>query len=325
MGLATSACAMEQGYPDETGEAPAEDGVAQSDQALKTGWPVPSGHIHGRTSAQIPGCTAVIIGKRDMLTAAHCNPQAGAPVRFYNGSTRLPFDGNMIAWRSVRPGVNIGARDYTDSAGKFADIAYLRLTADIPSTSRIARLPKSFPGNNRWARRVGAGNHNSGGNPERVLHYDNATTYSAHVNDGHFLVSESDVDFGDSGGPLHIWASNGQSSAYEVQGVLFGTAWEWAWRSKYTSTLHHIDWIAARIYNDPADRFGYRSGQRQFGTVLERLAVNSISACRQYCRQRTDCDGANIRTIGSSRSCELVGNIVYTGPFTNYSAITRTP
>lgn len=315
--FAAGACVVDEDAPE------LDDEVGSSAQPLESGWPVPSGASWVRSTVALSNCTGVIVGKRDVITASHCRPSAGSQVVFYQDSSPSTFM-RTASWVAFPAGVNPASGDYTDNNGKFADIAYLRLNGDIPSFARIAKLPLSYPGNNRNGYRVGTGQHR-GYNPSRTMQYDTGKTYSSHINDGHFLINEADFNGGDSGGPFYIWDGQGGWGP-KVQGVLFGHVWEWAYRGKYTSTRHHLSWINALLSWNWDDYILWRTGnQRNFGDRLQLMYLpdEDRNICRLACLQHPSCEGVNYRRRSGDDMCELLSSIVYTGPYSGYEAAVR--
>ncbi|MGC4070177.1 MAG: trypsin-like serine protease [Polyangiaceae bacterium] len=102
-------------------------------------------------------CTAALVGRRHILTAAHC---AQGPAFYYNGKIQIAQVGRLTSstqWTTVfikstyiHPGwtamclVSSCAADQTLVSPYSPDIAVVELTADVPLTFKTAVIPRTI-------------------------------------------------------------------------------------------------------------------------------------------------------------------------------------
>jgi hypothetical protein len=243
-------------------------------------------------------CTATLIGPRHVLTAARCKPLVNERILFYTSSVASEGSARVIAAVSYPPGVNPNTNDFTDTNGKFADMAIVRLTANAPSTSIAATLAWKYPGGgDDTGIKVGAGDHQTPSS-DTMLRQISDLTYSDHGNDGHFLTEGQQTNTGDEGGPFYY--------QNRVLGVLHGSVWEWANRDKYASTAIRLSWM---LQNSGYAWSGWvRNSERIWGgTIIDHF--HSSSAVCQYACDKT---GSCIAYTHGEGYCRMYSNVTET-------------
>lgn len=289
------------------GGGPEELEIDQTEQGITGGYPMPSFHPLTRAAVTLGSCTGIVVAKRKLITAAHCDARVNNAVLFFDANVPST-SGALISRVDIRSGVNPATDDYVDSNGKFADIAVLTLDRDIPAFSVKAELPGDFPGNNVRGVMVGGGRHNGQMNTTGELRYIWTNTYSAHVSGGHFLTEGSNVDNGDSGGGFFTY--NSSSRNWEVHGTLSGRVWEWAYRGKYTSIEHHLDWVLDKTSYGTSQPWQF--GRYVNGTYLGYTNVGSVqreAKCILSCEKDGRCEAVTM--YGSY--CYKYENVTGTG------------
>lgn len=309
--MLASACITQA---DEAAE-PGGEAVEETGEATQqiNGDDVPASQYYLDRAVAIPGCTATRIARDWAITAMHCSPSVGSNAVFYTtGPARDTSVLARIAEVIYRPGASPDSC-CDDVNGTFADVALLRLTnhpsrTDLPE-GHAATLAWSYPGEDVWGTKVGAGNHDWNDNPDRVLLQVSDTLDSPTDSGGYFTTTHDNTQPGDSGGPFYV--NN------RILGTLKGSGWdpwdgEW---NKYTSVPEHLSWILTKI--------GYRwmgtpsqAGTRYAGSAIESFTGDERE-CQYACEKTGSCDAYNYFVPLSQ--CTLLDNVTgYAAPSSSY-------
>ncbi len=273
--------------------APVDDAPASGAQPIINGTVATS--WMWKRAARISGCSATIIASQYLLTASHCQPVVGGAVRFYTSATANPTS-HSITSVAYPLGVNPASGDYQDTGDQFADIAVVRLNNPIPSTSVVAEIARTYPGNDAYGYDVGSGRHDGLDNPDRELRYHSDTTYSSNPGDGHFLNNNVWTNPGDSGGPFYYGG--------RVTGVLYGYVFEWLYRNKYTNIPYHRVWVLDAInYSGPFNK--YTNSLASSGSVIETFQAASQRECAYACEWNSSCRAWSYYPVVNSALCYL--------------------
>lgn len=236
-------------------------------------------------------CTATIVGRRHVLTAAHCNPSTQGRVYFYTDASHVDGSTGVAIERvTLRPGVDPAGDHLHDSNGVFADFAVLTLRAEVPSSSEVATMEWAYPGEDEPGFRVGAGQHNGNDNLNRALQTNSDETLSPDDDNGKFHTRQQETNPGDSGGPFYV------SASHRLLGVLWGKGYAAAaFRDLYTSVPRHLAFILDTVRPSPPVPYQVEAGGvPSTDTVLSSASLfytSSAAVCQYACDHTDGCDG----------------------------------
>lgn len=269
-------------------ETIAEDGPAgQAAQPITDGSPA---DIFSRQRAGFfmrAGCTGTIVGPRTILAAAHCQIVANDEIRFYT-STDLgnapppdPATVRFVQSVTIPSGVVPANGDLLDSNDKFADVAVVRLSANIPNTSSVADMNWVYPGTATWGTKVGGARTSALINDRGFLRMTFDQTDSGSDGDGGFYTYQDQTTPGDSGGPFYV--------SSRTIGTLYGSV---GTHNRYASVPFHLNFIvSAMAYQFTGQIFA--TGYILNGEDLVTYTGRTQTACAYICDRTAACVAFN--------------------------------
>lgn len=233
-------------------------------------------------------CSAVVVGKRHVLTSATCKVVPGdGRVRFYKTENNYPTedtspwfapDFTLVTNVAIKTGVHPTVGLLNDSLGNFADFAVLTLSKDIPWSSSPATIDLSYPGAGKYGMQLGSGLDGPDGldqNTSLELRMTMNAFWSSSNSSGYFRMDDYLTNSGDEGGPVYYNT--------KLEGVLSS-------EDKYTSTAFHIQYILDAIQY-AGSSFKLPNTVLGGGTVLSMTFRPSARVCEYSCDTNTACHG----------------------------------
>lgn len=253
-------------------------------------------------AADLGGCTATRISDRYAITALHCGVMPGNTLTFYGtGGEANPALTAKVEQVFMRPGATTAECQVfstcADDEGHFADIAVLRLSNTVTSTtdSLLAGAPATlawtFPGDGASGTKVGAGDHDGVANPGGTLRQI-PDTIDGSDTDSMFYTDDDLVDDGDSGGPFYVGT--------RVVGTLWGRGQVGLDHyARHTSVPRHLDWILASM------AYQWPGQPPQQDMAINGSPIESFTGtereCQYACEKTASCEAYNY----SGSSCGL--------------------
>ncbi|MFO0593034.1 MAG: trypsin-like serine protease [Polyangiaceae bacterium] len=233
------------------------------------------------------GCTGTIIGPRTILAASHCEIVPNDEIRFYtstdvgNAPPPDPATARFVQSVTIPAGVSPSNSDFIDSNGKFADVAVIRLTADVPATSVVGDMNWVYPGSSTWGTKVGGARTSALINDRGFLRMTNDMTASGSDGDGGYYTLVDQTTPGDSGGPFYV--------ASRTIGTLYGSV---GTQNRYTSVPFHLNFIVNAMGYEFSGQI-FATGYILNGQDQATYTGRTQTACAYICDHTASCVAFN--------------------------------
>lgn len=296
-------------------DAPEADDIARDERGLVGGTttslrPEVGRFWNGRGGA----CTATLIHERYVLTAAHCLDYPDYQNVAVLAGTQVQIAGTNYAVDRIHS-FAYSRYEYTQSGDRTTDLALLRLSTAVPSTSATpARLATRMPRSGERVTLFGFGCTNrspqSGGGSKQYFEFD-------------FPSATQALCPGDSGGPAFIGSRTAGGELWGVNSDYSGSGTFSTWDDIFGDVTGRKVEIEAiiRYWEGDNTEPGFDRPGADYRSLW--IYTNDVRDCRRECEQDPQCRAYTYRAPNASSSygyCWLKNKITPMRPLAGFTS-----